>query len=120
MANEALAVAIRRDAAEYLLAAGASSIAPGPRPRRSWRRAQGKRTPGRGRGGRGVRPGQPQERRRRLREGIGVVLNAGALPNFAEYDVGLPRAGLYQLELRLAAAESRPVRLRINGQPAGQ
>lgn len=48
-------------------------------------------------------------------KGIGVILNRGELPNFAEYPVNLPADGLYQIELRHAAAESRPVRLLVNG-----
>src|SRR5262249_47570836 len=46
---------------------------------------------------------------------IGVIYNAGPLPNVAEYDISIPRAGTYQLELRFAALESRPVELEING-----
>jgi hypothetical protein len=48
-------------------------------------------------------------------EKIGVIYNQGELPNVAEYDVELAEAGAYQLELRFAAAESRPVKLFING-----
>src|SRR5262249_28817588 len=48
-------------------------------------------------------------------EKIGVIYNAGPLPNIAEYDVTLAKAGTYQLELRFAAAESRPVDVEING-----
>jgi hypothetical protein len=49
--------------------------------------------------------------------GIGVVYNRGELPNVAEYDVTLPAAGAYRVELRYAAAESRPVALSVNGRP---
>jgi hypothetical protein len=48
-------------------------------------------------------------------EGIGVIYNAGTLPNVAEYDVTLPTAATYQLEIRYAAADARPVQLSING-----
>jgi hypothetical protein len=73
-------------------------------------------------------------------EKIGVIYNQGELPNFAEYEVTvavwpseprdpsplaplpagergavLRRAPAYQIELRYAAAESRPVKLFING-----
>ncbi len=48
-------------------------------------------------------------------EKIGVIYNQGELPNFAEYDIEIAEAGAYQLELRFAAAESRPVRIAING-----
>ena len=47
--------------------------------------------------------------------GIGVVINAGPLPNYAEYDLEVPREGTYQLAVRYAAAESRPVRILVNG-----
>ncbi|QDT90290.1 DUF1553 domain-containing protein [Gimesia algae] len=48
-------------------------------------------------------------------EGIGVIYNAGMLPNIAEYEVEIPEAGRYQLEIRYAAAAARPVQLLING-----
>ena len=48
--------------------------------------------------------------------GIGVILNKGELPNFAEYDLDIPAAGLYQVELRYAAAGARPVKLSLNGE----
>ncbi|MFO0869616.1 MAG: DUF1549 domain-containing protein, partial [Pirellulales bacterium] len=47
--------------------------------------------------------------------GIGVLVNRGELPNFTEYDVMIPQAGVYRLELRYAAAESRPCSLAVNG-----
>lgn len=46
---------------------------------------------------------------------IGVVVNRGESPNFVEYDVEVPQPKLFQLELRYAAAESRPVKLYVNG-----
>jgi hypothetical protein len=52
-------------------------------------------------------------------EGIGVILNGGPMPNFAEYDIELPDPGLYQLELRYAAADSRPVRVTLAGTVLG-
>ncbi len=48
--------------------------------------------------------------------GIGVIINAGPLPNYAEYDVKIATAGTYQLVVRYAAAESRPVQIMANGQ----
>jgi len=48
-------------------------------------------------------------------EKIGVIYNRGELPNFAEYDVTAAEVGTFQIELRYAAAESRPVRLTVNG-----
>ena len=47
--------------------------------------------------------------------GIGVIINAGPLPNFAEYDLEVPKAGVYQLAVRYAAADPRPVRVLVNG-----
>ena len=47
--------------------------------------------------------------------GIGIILNRGELPNYVEYDLKVPRAGSYQLELRYAAAESRSVQVLIDG-----
>jgi Protein of unknown function (DUF1549)/Protein of unknown function (DUF1553)/Planctomycete cytochrome C len=48
-------------------------------------------------------------------EGIGVLVNQGQLPNFAEYDVSVEKAGTYQLEFRYAAAGSRPCKVLVNG-----
>jgi len=48
-------------------------------------------------------------------KGIGVILNAGKLPNTAEYDITLKQAATCRIEFRLAAAENRPVRLLVNG-----
>ncbi|MBI3865547.1 MAG: DUF1553 domain-containing protein [Planctomycetia bacterium] len=47
-------------------------------------------------------------------EGIGVLVNKGELPNFTEYDVPLNAEGVYQLEIRYAAAGARPIKLIIN------
>ncbi|MFM7070826.1 MAG: DUF1553 domain-containing protein [Planctomycetota bacterium] len=47
--------------------------------------------------------------------GIGVLVNRGETPNFAEYDFEIPAAGAYRVELRYAAEGSRPCRLSING-----
>ncbi len=49
-------------------------------------------------------------------QGIGVIYNKGELPNVAEYDVPVEAAGIYQLEIRYAAAESRAVQVSINGE----
>jgi hypothetical protein len=48
-------------------------------------------------------------------EGIGVLVNKGELPNFTEYEVPLETAGVYQVEIRYAAAAARPIKLFING-----
>jgi mono/diheme cytochrome c family protein len=50
--------------------------------------------------------------------GIGVLVNRGELPNFAEYDLTIAAAGTYQLELRYAAAASRPCKVFVNGKLA--
>ncbi len=47
--------------------------------------------------------------------GIGIIYNKGELPNVAEYEIELPAAGVYQLELRYAAAEARPVQIHLGG-----
>ncbi len=49
---------------------------------------------------------------------IGIILSRG--PAFVEYDLEVPVPGDYALELRLAAAASRPLRLSVNGIPAGR
>ena len=49
-------------------------------------------------------------------EGIGVILSNGNGEWTAEYDVTVPTAGLYQIEIRYAAADSRPTQLSLNGQ----
>ncbi len=48
--------------------------------------------------------------------GIGVLVNRGETPNFVEYEYDLPAAGLFQLDVRYAAAAARPCTLTINGQ----
>lgn len=48
---------------------------------------------------------------------IGVVYNAGEIPNFMEFDLQTAQAGSYQIELRFAAAEARPVRILLDGKP---
>ncbi len=48
-------------------------------------------------------------------EGIGVILSNGNGEWTAEYDVTVPTAGLYQIEVRYAAADSRPTQLSLNG-----
>jgi hypothetical protein len=47
--------------------------------------------------------------------GIGIILNRDELPNFVEYDLELPQAGMYQLELRYAAAEPRSIQILVDG-----
>ena len=47
-------------------------------------------------------------------EGIGIITQEGD-KNHVEYDVDLPAAGIYQLELRYASAQHRSIRLRIDG-----
>ena len=49
-------------------------------------------------------------------KGIGIVSDPGNQKNFAEYDLELPAAGMFQVELRYAAAKSRPGRLLLNGE----
>ena len=47
-------------------------------------------------------------------KGIGVIASGGGLST-AEYDVTIKNAGTFRVEFRLAAAESRPCRILING-----
>jgi hypothetical protein len=49
-------------------------------------------------------------------EGIGVLVNRGETPNFVEYDFEIAEAGLYKLDVRFAAASTRPCVLVVNGQ----
>jgi hypothetical protein len=48
--------------------------------------------------------------------GIGVILTYGNRTCFTEYEIDVPAAGVYQIELRYAAADARPVRLLLDGQ----
>lgn len=50
-----------------------------------------------------------------LGKGIGVIRTREMYPDHIEYEFELPKAGEYQLELRYAAKESRPIELSING-----
>lgn len=47
-------------------------------------------------------------------KGIGILVNRGHTPNFAEYDLTVDRTMTCQIELRYAAAASRPVKLFVN------
>lgn len=53
-------------------------------------------------------------------KGIGVLVNAGQLPNFVEYELNIPKDDNYSFEIRYAAAESRPVRISLDGRPQGE
>lgn len=53
-------------------------------------------------------------------KGIGVLVNAGQLPNFVEYDLNIPADGNYSFEIRYAAAEGRPVRVSLDGKAKGE
>ncbi|MCC2672817.1 MAG: Planctomycete cytochrome, partial [Armatimonadetes bacterium] len=46
---------------------------------------------------------------------IGVLVNAGQYPNLAEYEITVPAAGAYQLDLRYASGDARAVELHVNG-----
>jgi len=46
---------------------------------------------------------------------IGVLVNRGETPNFTEHDFEVATPGQYQLEIRYAAAGSRPVKVFVNG-----
>ncbi len=48
-------------------------------------------------------------------DGYGIpVIHTVQVPTFAEWDILIPTAGTYQVELRYAAAEPRPVKLLLN------
>ena len=53
-------------------------------------------------------------------KGIGVLVNAGQLPNFVEYDLDIATEGNYSFEICYAAAESRPVRVSLDGKSKGE
>jgi hypothetical protein len=46
-------------------------------------------------------------------EGIGIIHTVGS-PSSAEWDIDVPKAGKYQVELRYASGELRPVKLLLN------
>ena len=48
-------------------------------------------------------------------KGIGVLVNRGEFPNRTEYDISVPGAGPYQLDLRYASGDPRPIRVYANG-----
>src|SRR5205823_1208416 len=48
-------------------------------------------------------------------EGIGIILSYDPTHTRAEYAITAPKAGEYELELRYAALDSRPVRVSVEG-----
>jgi hypothetical protein len=48
-------------------------------------------------------------------QGIGVVVTASVVPAFVEYDLKLPSDGDYDLYIRYATAEPRPMTVTVNG-----
>jgi hypothetical protein len=54
-------------------------------------------------------------------QSIGVVVTpVDASATFVEYEIELPAAGRYQVELRVASAVSRPLYLHVNGEVIGE
>ncbi|MBS1702513.1 MAG: DUF1549 domain-containing protein [Armatimonadetes bacterium] len=47
-------------------------------------------------------------------KGIGVLVNIGNFPNRTDYEITVPAAGPYQLDLRYAAGDARPIRVYAN------
>ncbi len=47
-------------------------------------------------------------------KGIGVLVNAGEYPNRTEYEITPPTEGLYQLDVRYASNDPRPIRIYVN------
>ena len=114
-ANAEVVKVIRRDAAKYLLAGwelsrqpGVYSVADLPARPDETRLLIEAEDYARGNG---------NKDRTAYGAGIGVI-HTVATPTFAEYDVTVPEAGSYQIELRYAAMEPRPVKLMLNGQVA--
>ena len=110
-ANDALTASTHKDAAKYLLAAWEIGSQPGARSLAET-------------------PAKPGERRLFLEaesfvrgnalrdtdnygKEIGVI-HTGNAPTDAEWDITVPNAGTYQLEVRYAAEESRPVKILLN------
>ncbi len=48
-------------------------------------------------------------------KGIGVLVNLGPVPNFTEYDLQLDQPGYYRVWIRYAAADPRPIRVKVAG-----
>ena len=48
-------------------------------------------------------------------KGIGVLVNRGEFPNRTEYDLSVPVAGPYQLDIRYASGDPRPIQVFANG-----
>ena len=48
-------------------------------------------------------------------EGIGIIESAGVVDAYAEYDLTIEKPGRYQLELRYASAEARPLEIKLDG-----
>ena len=111
-ASDALTAAVHQNAAKYLLASAEIARQPGARSLAET----------------AAKPGETRlfleaesfVRGNALRDtdnygkGIGVI-HTGAAPTDAEWDITTPNAGTYQLELRYAAEQSRPVKISLNG-----
>jgi mono/diheme cytochrome c family protein len=48
-------------------------------------------------------------------QGVGIIISFKPDRQRAEYEITVPQAGTYDLELRYAAKDSRPVRIEVNG-----
>ena len=112
-ANEELRASIRRDAPKYLLAGAELARQPGF----LVSLAESTAAPGDNRQtieavsfvrGNAIRDTQ------NYGKGLGVIIT-DAPPVSAEWDVTVPATGRYQIEVRYAAEESRPVQLLLNG-----
>jgi hypothetical protein len=112
-ANDALVAEVRRDAARYLLAGWELAQQPPMRPIADRARGQAPDE-------RLLVEAENYNRGNAHRDfdtygkGIGVI-HTTELPTNAEWDLTVAKAGLYQLDLRYASAEARPVRLLLNG-----
>jgi hypothetical protein len=52
--------------------------------------------------------------------GVGLgVIRSSIMPSFAEYEIPIPSAGPYEVAIRYATEELRPVTIRLNGEMSG-
>ncbi len=49
-----------------------------------------------------------------------AIIHTVVVPTFAEWDINVKKAGNYQIEMRYAAMQSRPIKLLLNGKVANE
>ncbi|MFO1021999.1 MAG: DUF1553 domain-containing protein [Planctomycetales bacterium] len=114
--DKTLLTSERNRAADYLQAATLQMILDGLLPQQATQGGGEKPLPGeiRLQGEKFIR-GNVQVDTQNYGKGIGVIINGGTMPNFAEYEFIIERDKVYQLEIRYAAVESRPVEITLDG-----